>query len=633
MNKKIKGLIAVALVIAIVSTFFGCKKQPINNNTVNAQFDDFLVVEKIGNINRNMFNTAEGGIYYKDDNGLYGIQSYEGLYDTGAIYATCIEHDKYFAVSKIVAKDAYDIAGLNSVGLVDCKGKVIVPMSYADVDVLNERFVKATAVTEMTYSKDSALIFFDKDGGFSIYPDEDDYLYKGVWYVYDLTTGEMVKGATGTNSEYVTARGNTISFTDDAGNKKTLLADGSELTGVAKIMEDVSYTVEEREGTYYDKDGKALFTYNLQEYIPYDVNNDNIISSKYTEDGYKYVVMDRAGKVISAEFDEYIYVYGDVIKCGNKIYNFEGKNLIDGEYTSIYYDKMFGKTWMLYNDDAYTMIDKDGGVYFAGVYDDDSSVSSSDFVASKKIDDVRYFYSHKDQDYTIEGSYFAPWIVKTEGGNYLYNLVDTMSGETLLEGYSGYSYTAKSALSYYVYAKYNGGADVYLVVANSQLDEVAKKKTNLLDDLIAAFDAEGIKVTINKETGEMLLDSSVLFGGDSAVLTDEGKTFLNKFIKVYTTVAFSDKYAGFISKTMIEGHTAPISGSTYEGSLPLSQERADNVKNYCLSAETGVNVSNIANTLEAVGYSNSQPVYGADGNVDLDASRRVSFRFLVNIDI
>ena len=183
------------------------------------------------------------------------------------------------------------------------------------------------------------------------------------------------------------------------------------------------------------------------------------------------------------------------------------------------------------------------------------------------------------------------------------------------------------------YAKYNGGTDVYLVVANSQLDEVAKKKANLLDELIAAFDAEGIKVTINKETGEMLLDSSVLFGGDSAVLTDEGKTFLNKFIKVYTTVAFSDKYSGFISKTMIEGHTAPISGSTYEGSLPLSQERADNVKNYCLSAETGVNVSDIANTLEAVGYSNSQPVYAADGSVDLDASRRVSFRFLVNIDI
>ena len=633
MNKKIKGFIAIALVVTIALTLFGCKKQPVNNNVVNAQFDDFLVVEKIGNVNRNSFNTAEGGLFYKDDNGLYGIQSYEGLYDTGAIYATCVENDKYFSVSKTVARDQYDISGLNSVGLVDCKGKVIVPMNYADVDVLNERFVKATAVTEMTYSEDNALIFYSNDGGFSVFPDEDDYFYKGVWYIYDITTGEMVKGATGTNDDYVTARGNLISFTDDAGNKKTLLADGTELTGFKKIMEDGSYTVEEKDGTYYDKDGKVLFTYSLQDYIPYDVNNDSIIASKYVDSAYKYVVMDKTGKVLSAEFDEYIYVYGEVIECGNKIYNFEGKNLIDGEYTSVYYDKMFGNTWMLYNDDAYTMIDKDGGVYFAGVYDDDSSVNSYDFVASKKIDDVRYYYSHKDQDFTIEGYSFAPWIVKTSSDNFMYNLVDTMSGETLLEGYNGYSYTAKSALSYYVYAKYNGGTDVYLVVANSQLDEVAKKKANLLDELIAAFDAEGIKVTINKETGEMLLDSSVLFGGDSAVLTDEGKTFLNKFIKVYTTVAFSDKYSGFISKTMIEGHTAPISGSTYEGSLPLSQERADNVKNYCLSAETGVNVSDIANTLEAVGYSNSQPVYGADGNVDLDASRRVSFRFLVNIDI
>ena len=55
--------------------------------------------------------------------------------------------------------------------------------------------------------------------------------------------------------------------------------------------------------------------------------------------------------------------------------------------------------------------------------------------------------------------------------------------------------------------------------------------------------------------------------------------------------------------------------------------------NYCLSAEAGTTAASpIANTLEAVGYSNSQPIYNADGTVNLDASRRVSFRFMVNIE-
>ena len=83
---------------------------------------------------------------------------------------------------------------------------------------------------------------------------------------------------------------------------------------------------------------------------------------------------------------------------------------------------------------------------------------------------------------------------------------------------------------------------------------------------------------------------------------------------------------------MVEGHTAPIEGCTYASGLQLSEERALNVKNYCLSSDTGVDVSKISDALEAVGYSNSKPVYDANGKVDLAASRRVSFRFLVNVE-
>ena len=162
-----------------------------------------------------------------------------------------------------------------------------------------------------------------------------------------------------------------------------------------------------------------------------------------------------------------------------------------------------------------------------------------------------------------------------------------------------------------------------------------EKKEDLLDDLTAAFAAAGIKVEVNRDNGELAMDATVLFGGDSAVLTDQGKDFLNKFIAAYAKIACSDKYRDFIRSTAVEGHIAPVPGVSYEDGLPLSEERAGNVLDYCLSAEAGLGADE-ANTLKtklsAVGFSNLRPVMKADGTPDMDASRRVSFRFLINLD-
>jgi chemotaxis protein MotB len=156
-----------------------------------------------------------------------------------------------------------------------------------------------------------------------------------------------------------------------------------------------------------------------------------------------------------------------------------------------------------------------------------------------------------------------------------------------------------------------------------------------MDDLAKAFNDAGITVSVDQTSGEMAMDSSILFGGDSAVLSAEGKAFLNKFINAYTSIVYNDKYNGFVAKTMVEGHTAPLANSTYESGLPLSQERAANVKAYCLSAENGISaeyITALSTTLEDIGYSNSRPIKDADGNVNKAASRRVSFRFIINLD-
>ncbi len=174
--------------------------------------------------------------------------------------------------------------------------------------------------------------------------------------------------------------------------------------------------------------------------------------------------------------------------------------------------------------------------------------------------------------------------------------------------------------------------DDFYSLSDTQKQSLVEKTEDLFKDLITTFSEVGLDVKINQSTGEIAMDATVLFGGDSAELTSEGKEFLNKFLKAYTSIIYNEKYDGFIAKTMVEGHIAPVSGTTYEGGMPLSEKRAENVKNYCLSSETGVDTSKLAPTLETVGYSQSRPVYDADGNVDIEASRRVSFRFIVNID-
>ncbi len=217
------------------------------------------------------------------------------------------------------------------------------------------------------------------------------------------------------------------------------------------------------------------------------------------------------------------------------------------------------------------------------------------------------------------------YIIQSSGGNLItdFRLI-------LLDGNKEYYYTDDvSDREARVLA--DQGVDVN-GLTEEEIEEIAEKKSDLFDDLYNEFTAQGIDVTINRRTGEIAMDASVLFGGDSAEITAEGKELINKFLSVYTTIIYNEKYDGFIAKTVVEGHTAPLANSTYESGLPLSEERANNVKNYCLSPDTGVDTTKLATTLEAVGLSNSKPIYGSDGEIDMEACRRVSFTFVVNVE-
>lgn len=277
---------------------------------------------------------------------------------------------------------------------------------------------------------------------------------------------------------------------------------------------------------------------------------------------------------------------------------------------------------------------------------------------SPLIDELDYFTSSEIFNYAVkrDGSYYDLSAFKiTEDGKFTIYLEDGNITNNKTTVVKQYAYVVQGAadsfLNNFKILLLDGEKQYYYTddvtmrearvlkdqgietedLSEEEIKEIAEKKTDLFKDLQKAFEEEGISVTVNHSSGEIAIDASVLFGGDSAEISAGGKELLNKFLKAYTSIIYNEKYDGFISKTMVEGHTAPIEGSTYESGLELSQERADNVKEYCLSSSTGVDTSKLASALEAVGLSNSKPVYDSNGEIDKEACRRVSFKFIVKV--
>lgn len=259
---------------------------------------------------------------------------------------------------------------------------------------------------------------------------------------------------------------------------------------------------------------------------------------------------------------------------------------------------------------------------------------------SNKEDQANIYFCSQDGEDIYEAigvlsdnglfTFTIPWEAGTKTYQFVY-FYGNSDGIVLTDGTNTYYFNDSfrdrnmAQVSDYLVEEQAGQLDS---LTEGQIAQIVEKKDDLMADLAAAFEQAGIKVTVDEKTGEMAMDSSILFGGDSAELTDEGKAFLDTFVVTYTSVINNEKYAGFVSKTMVEGHVAPVAGNTYEDGYPLSLERAENVMNYCISSPDGIS----ADMLESVGYSNSKPVTDENGNVDMNASRRVSFRFIINLD-
>lgn len=159
-------------------------------------------------------------------------------------------------------------------------------------------------------------------------------------------------------------------------------------------------------------------------------------------------------------------------------------------------------------------------------------------------------------------------------------------------------------------------------MSEEEVQEIVATQTDILADLNTAFNDAGISASIDQTTGKVSMDASILFASGDYTLSDAGKAYLDGFLDVYTAVVLSDAYAGCVSEIVIEGHTD--TDGTYDYNMTLSENRAGAVADYCI-AKNG----NLESIISTKGYSYDNPVYNEDGSVDMAASRRVTFRFVL----
>ena len=159
-----------------------------------------------------------------------------------------------------------------------------------------------------------------------------------------------------------------------------------------------------------------------------------------------------------------------------------------------------------------------------------------------------------------------------------------------------------------------------------RIDNLIGIRTTMIQDLSNTLSAANLKAAVDPNSGDIKLDSSVLFETGSANIRQEGKELLDSFIPVYLDVLLRPEYADYLGEIIIEGHTD--TDGTYESNLKLSQNRALQVALYCLNMPSlsSAQKNKLQEIMTATGRSESDPVY-VNGVEDKDASRRVEFKF------
>ena len=400
-----------------------------------------LSARKVGSVKLNTDDveyTGSGYIYQIA--GKYGVVSLDGSKDTGAKYAAAKEASGSYGSNKgfiAVRELSSDNKNINTTGLVDRNGNEVIPCKYAGIEMLNDRYAKVITADKETKDKDAALIYFtDKMVSFS--PDEGDVMYSGKWEVYDMTTKQPVKNATGTRPYTVSAKGQFVIFTDDKENRVTVDAAGLPTNEGKRIYDDGSYKLEKNgKGEVYDTDDQLLSphdenAYEVSRYVePYYVARTTDANYKHT-----YFLLDKKGNTVSKEFSEELdYVTPAFVLSGKRVCKLDGTQLFPNDYSTLKVDKRYGDVYSASKSSSYTIFDKNGTVLFANDSGEEG-VSASAFYAYKKDGYGLHYYNFGAKTFSIDGSIKGDWYVSVDNGK-VCDLVQTRTGEKIIDSSYG----------------------------------------------------------------------------------------------------------------------------------------------------------------------------------------------------
>lgn len=160
-----------------------------------------------------------------------------------------------------------------------------------------------------------------------------------------------------------------------------------------------------------------------------------------------------------------------------------------------------------------------------------------------------------------------------------------------------------------------------------QIDELLGLRTAIIKDLSQALAKASISANVDTQTGDIMLDSRLLFETAKDQLADAGRAELRRLIPVYLEVLLRPEYRDYVAEIIIEGHTD--SKGSYTFNLQLSQQRALNVANFCLEMPglSSQQRALLEKILTAKGRSYADRIFNADGTENMEASRRVEIKF------
>ena len=165
----------------------------------------------------------------------------------------------------------------------------------------------------------------------------------------------------------------------------------------------------------------------------------------------------------------------------------------------------------------------------------------------------------------------------------------------------------------------------------SQLEQLVGMRARIIETISTALHDANIPATVDPNNGSIVLESDVLFPTGDSTLSATGLNYIDQVLPVYLKVLLSDEYLPYVSEIIIEGHTDTSGG--FMGNLQLSQQRAYAVAEHVLTRGfgyptiSGKMMDSLRPLVTVNGRSYSDPVLNEDGSVNMDASRRVVFKF------